>query len=59
MNKGDRNHRYNHSAKGQRRNRRYERKHPERRLRWEQARNLLRPGGQPKVAPKSERESDD
>jgi hypothetical protein len=34
--------RYNTSAKGQRRNRRYEDAHPERKLRWEPARNALR-----------------
>jgi hypothetical protein len=34
--------RYNASAKGQRRNRRYEDAHPERKLRWEPARNALR-----------------
>ena len=31
--------RYNASAKGQLRNKRYEEKHPARRLRWEPARN--------------------
>jgi hypothetical protein len=31
--------RYNSSAKGQARNKRYEEKHPARRLRWEPARN--------------------
>jgi len=31
--------RYNTSVKGQLRNRRYEEKHPERKLRWEPARN--------------------
>lgn len=39
--------RYNLSAKGQERNRRYEREHPERKLRWETARNAMRPGGAP------------
>lgn len=43
----DVNRRYNLSAKGQRRNKRYEEKHPERKLRWEQARNAMRPGGAP------------
>jgi hypothetical protein len=38
---------YNQSAKGQKRNRRYEEKHPSRKLRWENARNALRPGGAP------------
>jgi hypothetical protein len=33
---------YNGSVKGQRRNKRYEDAHPERRLRWEPARNALR-----------------
>ena len=37
--------RYNASAKGRARNARYESKHPERKLRWEAARNALRPGG--------------
>jgi hypothetical protein len=41
------NERYNQSAKGQRRNRRYEDAHPERKLRWENARNAMRPGGAP------------
>ena len=31
--------RYNASAKGRLRNKRYEEKHPERRVRWEPARN--------------------
>lgn len=35
---------YNKSAKGQKRNKRYESKHPERKLRWEAARNSLRKG---------------
>lgn len=35
--------RYNQSPKGQRRNKKYEEKHPERKLRWETARNALRP----------------
>lgn len=34
--------RYNMSAKGRARNLRYEAKHPERKLRWEPARNALR-----------------
>lgn len=38
---------YNASAKGQKRNRRYEDKNPERKLRWEKARNAMRPGGAP------------
>lgn len=33
---------YNTSAKGQKRNRAYEDRHPERKLRWEPARNALR-----------------
>lgn len=33
---------YNKSVKGQKRNKRYEAKHPERKLRWEAARNNLR-----------------
>jgi hypothetical protein len=33
---------YNKSKKGQKRNKRYEAKHPERKLRWEAARNDLR-----------------
>ena len=37
--------RYNASAKGQARNARYESKHPERKVRWEAARNAVRPGG--------------
>jgi hypothetical protein len=32
---------YNTSSKGQKRNRRYEDAHPERKLRWEPARNAL------------------
>jgi hypothetical protein len=35
------NSKYNLSAKGQARNQRYEDKHPERKLRWETARNTL------------------
>lgn len=38
-----RHQRYNASAKGQARNKRYEDKHPERKTRWENARNALRP----------------
>jgi len=38
---------YNASSKGQKRNKRYEDKHPERKLRWENARNAMRPGGAP------------
>ena len=41
------NRRYNTSRKGQKRNKRYEDKHPERALRWEKARNAMRPGGAP------------
>lgn len=37
--------RYNASAKGRARNTRYESKHPERKARWEAARNQVRPGG--------------
>ena len=40
----DAHRRYNTSAKGQRRNLRYEARHPERKLRWEPARNALRSG---------------
>lgn len=36
---------YNASRKGQLRDLRYESKHPERKLRWEPARNALRAGG--------------
>jgi hypothetical protein len=36
------NRRYNTSSKGQKRNRRYESKHPGRKIRWEQSRNDLR-----------------
>lgn len=44
--------RYNTSSKGQKRNRRYEDAHPERKLRWEPARNALRsPLGPPPDAP--------
>jgi hypothetical protein len=39
----ERHQRYNQSAKGQARNRRYEDKHPERKVRWETARNSVRP----------------
>lgn len=38
----ERHRRYNTSTKGQRRNLAYEARHPERRLRWEPARNALR-----------------
>lgn len=34
--------RYNASRKGQTRDRRYEEKHPERRVRWEATRNAMR-----------------
>jgi hypothetical protein len=43
----DSHRRYNQSRKGQRRNRSYEDKHPERKVRWEEARNIMRPGGAP------------
>jgi hypothetical protein len=39
----ERHKRYNSSAKGQARNKRYEEKHPERKSRWENARNSIRP----------------
>ena len=39
----ERHKRYNSSAKGQNRNKRYEEKHPERKTRWETARNAIRP----------------
>jgi hypothetical protein len=39
----ERHKRYNQSAKGQKRNKRYEAKHPERKIRWEEARNAIRP----------------
>ena len=42
----DSHRRYNQSSKGQRRNKRYETKHPERAVRWEEARNAIRPAGQ-------------
>ncbi len=43
---------YNNSIKGQARNLRYEAAHPERKLRWEPARNALRsPLGSPPGAP--------
>jgi hypothetical protein len=35
--------RYNQSAKGRARDKRYEQKHPERKERWEAARNAIRP----------------
>jgi hypothetical protein len=35
--------RYNQSRKGQARNKKYEQKHPERKVRWEEMRNVLRP----------------
>lgn len=38
----DTHRRYNTSLKGQARNARYEARHPERKLRWEPARNALR-----------------
>ncbi len=47
-----RHQRYNLSRKGQRRNVRYEAAHPERKLRWEPARNALRSAlGPPPEAP--------
>lgn len=39
----ERHRRYNQSRKGQSRNKRYEDSHPERKTRWEQARNAVRP----------------
>lgn len=39
----ERHRRYNGSKKGQARNQRYEQAHPERKTRWEQARNAVRP----------------
>lgn len=39
----ERHRRYNQSKKGQKRNRAYEEAHPERKTRWEQARNASRP----------------
>lgn len=45
-NKLESHRRYNSSVKGQRRNKRYEERHPERQGRWESARNALRPAGQ-------------
>lgn len=45
-NKLESHRKYNGSVKGQRRNKRYEEKHPERQGRWESARNALRPSGQ-------------
>jgi hypothetical protein len=48
----DSHRKYNLSAKGQKRNARYEARHPERKLRWEPARNALRAGlGSPPEAP--------
>lgn len=41
---------YNTSAKGQRRNLRYEAKHPERKLRWEPARNALHHSALPPIS---------
>lgn len=57
----DRQRRYNTSAKGQARNLRYEARHPERKLRWEPARNMLRnvPGTLPETLPEPPREDDD
>lgn len=40
----DTHRKYNASSKGQARNRAYEARHPERKLRWEPARNALRSG---------------
>jgi len=37
---------YNTSAKGQARNRKYEAAHPERAVRWEPARDILHRGGE-------------
>lgn len=42
-NRLDSHRRYNASAKGQKRNKRYEDAHPERQVRWESARNATRP----------------
>lgn len=39
----ERHRRYNQSQKGQGRNKRYEDRHPERKTRWETARNAARP----------------
>jgi len=39
----DRQKRYNDSWKGKARRDKYEEKHPERKLRWEEARNAIRP----------------
>lgn len=39
----ERHRRYNASPKGRNRNRRYEARHPERKERWEAARNAIRP----------------
>ena len=39
----DRQKRYNDSRKGKARRDKYEEKHPERKIRWEEARNALRP----------------
>lgn len=39
----ERHRRYNQSRKGQDRNKRYEQAHPERKVRWEDARNSARP----------------
>jgi hypothetical protein len=49
----DAHRRYNLSTKGQARNLRYEAKHPERKLRWEAARNALRnpAGGEAQKSP--------
>ena len=55
----ERHRRYNLSSKGQRRNARYEAAHPERKLRWEPARNALRaPLGPPPDAPMPEAETE-
>jgi len=40
-----RHRKYNTSAKGQKRNQKYEENHPERKLRWEPARDALQRGG--------------
>lgn len=40
-----RHRKYNTSTKGQKRNQKYEENHPERKLRWEPARDALQRGG--------------
>lgn len=48
--RAERHRRYNRSPAGQARNARYEARHPERRLRWEPARNA-RPSSAPDPGP--------